>query len=320
MVPRAAGGAPLLIGVDLGGTKIEAAALGPCGETLARERAATPAGDYAATIRAIAALVAGLEARFGAARGVGFGIPGSVSPTTGLVRNANSTCLIGHPLAKDLEAALNRPVRLENDANCLAVSEAVDGAGAGAKVVFAVILGTGCGAGVAIEGRAHRGRHGVAGEFGHNPLPRATGPDEAPGPECWCGRLGCIETFLSGPGFSNRHFAATAKRATPPEIVAAARAGDPEARRSLDRYADRLARSLASVVNLIDPDVIVLGGGMSNVAEIYEGLGARIAPHVFSDAFDTPVLPALHGDSSGVRGAAWLWKAERESSGGPAWT
>lgn len=299
----------MLIGVDLGGTKIEAAVLAPGdGAMLARERVATPAGDYEATVRAVASLVGGLEARFGAPRGVGLGIPGSVSPTTGLVRNANSTCLIGRPLARDLETALGRPVRLENDANCLAVSEAVDGAGAGARLVFAVILGTGVGAGIAIDGRAHGGRNGVAGEFGHNALPRAFGPAETPGPQCWCGRRGCAETFLSGPGFSDRHFDATGRRFAPPQIVAAARDGDEEARRSLEDYADRLARSLAAVVNLLDPDAFVLGGGMSNVAEIYEGLGARIAAHVFSDAFDAPVRPALHGDSSGVRGAAWLWK------------
>lgn len=309
-VPRAGGKAPMLIGVDLGGTKIEAAALGEDGRFLARERVATPSGDYEATVRAVGTIVDGLAARFGAPRGVGIGIPGSASPKTGLVRNANSTCLIGRPLARDLEAALRRPVRLENDANCFAVSESVDGAGAGARLVFAVIIGTGCGAGVAIEGRALAGRHGVAGEFGHNPLPHAFGPEEAPGPACWCGRSGCLETFLSGPGFADRHHDATGERLTPPEIAAAARDGDAGARRSLELYRDRLARALAAVVNLIDPDVVVLGGGMSNIAEIYDGLIERIAPHVFSDAFDAPVRPALHGDSSGVRGAAWLWKNE----------
>lgn len=298
----------VLIGVDLGGTKIEAAAVAGDGAALARERTPTPAGDYEATVRAVAALVTGLEARFGAVPGVGVGVPGSPSPESGLIRNANSTCLIGRPLQRDLEAATGRAVRLENDANCLALSEAVDGAGAGQKVVFAVILGTGCGAGLAIDGRILSGRSGVAGEFGHNPLPRAEGPEEVPGPTCWCGRRGCLETYVSGTGLANRHCAATGERLTAEAIVAAARAGDPGARRSLSLYSERLARGLGAVVNLLDPDVIVLGGGMSNVFEIREGLAGRVRPHVFSDVFDTPILPALHGDSSGVRGAAWLWK------------
>lgn len=298
----------MLIGIDLGGTKIEAAALGENGAMLARERVPTPKNDYAAALRAIADLVQGLEARFGSSKGVGLGVPGSLSPATGLIRNANSTWFNGRPLGRDMEIALGRPVKIENDANCLAASEAVDGAGAGAHVVFAVILGTGCGAGIAIDGRPLAGRNGVAGEFGHNALPRPEGAEETPGPLCWCGRRGCVETFLSGPGFAASHQRREDVSMTAPEIVAAARTGNEAARRSLERYADRLARSLASTVNLLDPDVIVLGGGMSNVHEIYDGLTARIGFHVFSDVCSTPVRRALHGDSSGVRGAAWLWR------------
>jgi len=295
----------MLIGVDLGGTKIEAAALSERGEILARERVATPREDYHAGVRAIATLVEGLEARLGRARGVGVGTPGSLSPTTGLIRNANSTWINGRPLGRDLEAALGRPVRMENDANCLAVSEAADGAGAGSRLVFAVILGTGCGAGLAIDGRALGGRNAIAGEFGHNPLPWSSGPVEHPGPACWCGRRGCIETFLSGPGFARLH---GVRGVTAKNIVTAARAGETEALASFEAYRDRLARSLAAVVNLLDPDVIVLGGGLSNVDEIYDGLSALIARHVFADQSHTPVARALHGDSSGVRGAAWLWR------------
>lgn len=298
----------MLIGVDLGGTKIEAAALSEDGSMLARERTATPRDDYDGALSSIAALVCGLETRFGAARGVGVGTPGSLSPITGLVRNANSTWFNGRPLGTDLESALGRPIRMENDANCLAVSEAIDGAGAGAHVVFAVIIRTGCGAGIAIDGRALGGRNGVAGEFGHTPLPWPAGPEEIPGPACWCGKQGCAETYLSGPGFARLHAAAHGALSAAPDIVAAARAGDAAAAQTLERYRDRLARALAAVVNLIDADAIVLGGGMSNVDEIYEGLTERIAAFVFADRCDTPVLKAKHGDSSGVRGAAWLWR------------
>lgn len=299
----------MLIGVDLGGTKIEAAALADDGRMLVRERIPTPREDYSGALDGIAGLVAGIEARFGPARGVGIGTPGSLSPATGLIRNANSTWFNGRPLAHDLEAALGRPVRLENDANCLAVSEAVDGAGAGAHVVFAVILGTGCGAGIAIDGRALAGRNGVAGEFGHMPLPWASGSDEVPGASCWCGRRGCVETYLSGPGFARSHAASGAPAADAPAIVAAARAGDGGALASLEAYRGRLARALAVVVDVLDPDAIVLGGGMSNVEELYDGLTESIASHVFSDRCDTPVRKAAHGDSSGVRGAAWLWRS-----------
>lgn len=297
----------MLIGVDFGGTKIEAAALEADGVMLARERVATPR-DYSASLEAVAALVAGLERRFGPADGVGVGTPGSASPQTGLMRNANSTWLNGRPMPQDLEELLGRPVRVENDANCLAVSEATDGAGAGAHVVFAVILGTGCGAGIAIGGRPHAGRNGVAGEFGHNPLPWPQGAHETPGKECWCGRRGCNETYLSGPGLAAAHEAEGGRAMTAEEIASAALAGDAAAAGAIDRYAGRLARALGAVVNLLDPDVIVLGGGVSNIPAIYDGLTGRMAAHVFADSCGTPVRRAMHGDSSGVRGAAWLWK------------
>ena len=297
----------MLIGIDVGGTKIEAAALTEDGGWLARERISTPR-EYESAMAAIASLVASLERRFGAAAGVGVGIPGSLAPWTGLVRNANSTWLNGRPLGADLERVLGRPVRIENDANCLAISEAVDGAAAGRRVAFAVILGTGCGAGMAIDGRAWTGRNGVAGEFGHNPLPWATGADELPGTECWCGRRGCVETYLSGPGLSRAHAAATGRTWSAGEIAGAAERGDRDAAAAIEAYADRLARTLAAAINLLDPDVVVLAGGVSNIPALYRDVGARIAGYVFADRCDTPVVPARHGDSSGVRGAAWLWK------------
>ena len=298
--------APACLGIDLGGTKIEIAALGADGRFLLRERCATPQGDYRATLRAIRALVRQAEASLGAAGlSVGMGIPGSLSPVTGRVRNANSTVLNGQPLLQDLQALLGRPLRLENDANCLALSEATDGAGAGAEVVFAAILGTGVGAGVAVRGQVLHGRNGVAGEWGHNPLPMATAQELAR-PACWCGRAGCIETWLSGPGLARDHAHASGQQLEAASVVAAARAGDAAAQASLARYAERLARALAGVINLLDPDVIVLGGGMSNVQELYEQVPRLWAPHVFSDSVRTVLRPALHGDSSGVRGAAWL--------------
>jgi len=290
------------IGVDFGGTKIEAAALGPEGAIIARLRTPNP-GDYRPALAAVADLVAQVEqAAGGRAERIGVGMPGSISPRSGLVRNANSVWLNGEHFGDDLQAALQRPVRLANDANCLALSEAADGAGAGARVVFAAILGTGCGGGVVVEGALVEGRNGVAGEWGHSPLPWATA-DEHPGPACWCGRRGCLETWLSGPAFAADHGAGLKA----PEIIARARAGDAAAQAAFARYVDRLGRALAVVVDLIDPDVIVLGGGMSNVAELYDRLPAALAPHVFADGVDTPIRPAIHGDSSGVRGAAWLW-------------
>ncbi|WP_298432336.1 ROK family protein [Ottowia sp.] len=294
------------LGIDLGGTKIEIAALGADGRFLLRERCATPQGDYRATLQAIRALVRRAEASLGATGlPIGMGMPGSLSPVTGRVRNANSTVLNGQPLLQDLRALLGRPLRLENDANCLALSEATDGAGAGAEVVFAAILGTGVGAGVAVRGQVLCGRNGVAGEWGHNPLPLAT-PEELARPACWCGRAGCIETWLSGPGLARDHAHASGQQLAAAAVVAASRAGDAVAQASVARYAERLARALAGVINLLDPDVIVLGGGMSNVKELYEQVPRLWAPHVFSDSVRTVLRPALHGDSSGVRGAAWL--------------
>lgn len=298
----------MLIGLDWGGTKIEGVALDEGGDALMRERVPTPRDDYGGCIRAVVGLVEKFERETGRSASVGFGVPGSLSPTTGLIRNANSTWLNGRPLKQDLESALGRPVRIENDANCLAVSEAVDGAGAGMRVVFAVIIGTGCGSGIAIDARPLAGRNAIAGEFGHNPLPWAAGPDEDPGPACWCGKRGCVETFISGQGFARDHALTTGVLTRAEAIVAQARAGDPGAGASLASYVDRLARCCATVVNLLDPDVIVLGGGMSNVEELYDALPDRITRYVFADAIDTPVRRAAHGDSSGVRGAAWLWK------------
>ncbi len=296
-------------GIDLGGSKIEGIVLGADGRELARTRIATPQGDYLGTVRAVADLVANLERETGQVSRVGVGIPGTVSPATGLVKNANSTCLIGQPLDRDLAAALGRPVRLANDANCFAVSEAADGAAAGADVVFGVILGTGVGGGIAVRGTPLRGPNAIAGEWGHNPLPW---PDdsERPGPQCYCGLRGCIETFLSGPGLARDHKAATANDWTPPRITAQAAAGDKGAEKTLKRYEHRLARSLATVVNLLDPDVIVLGGGLSNLARLYENIPTIWGKWVFSDHLDTPLVQNQHGDSSGVRGAAWLWPAE----------
>lgn len=293
------------IGVDLGGTKIEIVALDVGGAVRLRRRVATP-GDYAGGIAAIAGLVEAAESELGARASIGIGIPGSENPTTRLIRNANSTWLNGRPLGADLEARLGRPVRLANDANCLAMSEAADGAGAGFGTVFAVILGTGCGGGLVVNGRVVQGRNHVAGEWGHNPLPWMS-PAEHPGPRCWCGQHGCLETFLSGPALAADCDGPGARDASTLPIRAAS--GDPSARGALERHADRLARALAAVVNLLDPEVIVLGGGLSNMDHLYREVPGLIARHVFSDAFDTPLRRARHGDSSGVFGAARLWDA-----------
>ena len=295
------------IGIDWGGTKMEAIALGRDGRELARERVPTPRNDYDACLDAARGLVARLETRTGARGTVGVGIPGTISPATGLVKNANSTWIIGRPLDTDLEAVLGRPVRIENDGNCLGVSEAVDGAGAGLRVVFAVIVGTGAGGGIAVDGRAISGLQRIAGEWGHNPLPWMS-EVEFPGPACWCGKRGCLETFVSGTGFAADFARATGEAATATEIVARMRAGDAAAAAAYRRYAERLARGLASVINILDPDAIVLGGGMSNVDELYQDLPRLLGAHAFSDECRTPVLKARHGDSSGVRGAAWLWR------------
>ena len=297
------------LGIDLGGTKIAGIVLDHDGATLAEARMPAPRGDYRATVEAVAGLALRLEAEAGAPCTIGIGMPGSLSPATGLVRNANSHWLNGRRFGIDLAERLERPLRIENDANCLAVSEAIDGAGAGARVVWAVILGTGVGSGIAIDGRALTGRNGIAGEWGHGPLPDPR-DDERPGPASYCGRRGCVETWLSGPGLAADHARRHGGTLTSEAIVAAARDGDPGARETLATHLDRLGRAAAQVVNLLDPDVIVIGGGLSRIPELIAGLPAAIAPHVFSDAFDTPVRASLHGDASGVRGAAWLWEAE----------
>ncbi|WP_193763121.1 ROK family protein [Methylorubrum sp. Q1] len=298
----------LRIGIDLGGTKIAGIALDAAGATRAETRVPTPRGDYAGTLDAIAGVVAALEQQAGATEAsVGVGMPGAVSRATGLIKNANSVWLNGRPFAADLTARLGRPVRVENDANCLAVSEAVDGAGAGETLVWAIILGTGVGSGIAVRGQALTGRNAIAGEWGHNPLPQPR-DDERPGPACYCGRNSCIETWLSGPGLTADFSRCTGQTLTGEAIVARAQAGDAEAAAAMARYRDRLGRAIAQVVNILDPDVIVLGGGLSRVEGLVAALPETIAPHVFSDRFDTPLRASRHGDASGVRGAAWLWE------------
>jgi fructokinase len=296
------------IGVDLGGTKIEALALRPDGAELLRRRVPTPRDDYAATIATIAQLVEAFDGALGRHGTVGIGMPGALSPASGLVKNANSVWLNGRPLARDLEARLGRPLRLANDANCFALSEARDGAAAGARVVFGVIVGTGTGGGLAVDGRVLTGPNAIAGEWGHNPLPWPR-EEEWPGPPCYCGKTGCIETFLSGPGLARDHRTRTGAALEPAEIVARAAGGDPAAEATLARYEARMARALASVINVLDPDVIVLGGGLSNLARLYTAVPRLWGPCVFSDRVDTPLVPPRHGDASGARGAAWLWEA-----------
>jgi predicted NBD/HSP70 family sugar kinase len=296
----------LRIGIDLGGTKIEGVALDQDGRERARKRVATPAGDYRATLDAVAGLVEALEREAGGQGTVGVGTPGAVSRATGLLKNANSVCLNGQPLREDLAARLGREVRLANDANCFALSEAVDGAAAGAAVVFGVILGTGTGGGIVVHGRVLDGVNAVAGEWGHNPLPWPRDA-ERPGPACYCGLHGCIETFLSGPGLARDHAAATGQTLSAADIAARAERGDAACGASLERYEDRLARALATVINLLDPDVIVLGGGLSNITRFYGGVPRLWGDYVFSDRVDTTLVQAKYGDASGVRGAAWLW-------------
>jgi len=289
------------VGIDLGGSKIEAALIDTSGALVLRRRVATPAGDYDGTVAAIQALVLGIEREIGAVCTVGIAMPGSVSPVTGLVKNANSTCLNGRRFESDLVAALGRPVRLANDADCFALSEATDGAAAGARCVFGVILGTGVGGGIVIDGKALIGCNAIAGEWGHNPLPWPT-DDERPGPPCYCGKSGCIETYLSGPGFA----ADSGGSASAAVIAAAAQAGEIAAAAALARYVDRLARALAGVINILDPDAVVLGGGLSRIAALYDDVPRVWDRYVFSDSVATRLLPPRHGDSSGVRGAAWL--------------
>jgi fructokinase len=294
------------IGIDMGGTKIEGVALTEEGDEAARLRVATPRGDYDATLATIVRVVHDLEAEVGARATVGVGIPGAISPATGLVKNSNSTWTIGRPLDRDLARALGRPVRMTNDANCFALSEAIDGAAAGAHGVFGVILGTGVGGGIVLGGRCLEGASRIAGEWGHNPLPRMS-DQERPGRLCYCGRRGCIETFLSGPGMAADHRAVTGETAASEQIVEQAAEGNAGALATLDRYVERLARALAVVVNLLDPDVIVLGGGVSNTPGLPERVQAALPPHVFSDEVVVRVARHVHGDASGVRGAAWLW-------------
>jgi len=301
------------IGIDLGGTKIEAIALGGGGEVRARRRVPTPRDDYDGTVAAIAALARAIEAETQATGTVGVGTPGATSPASGLMKNCNSTWLNGRPLRVDLEAALARPVRLANDANCFALSEATDGAAAGARVVFGVIVGTGTGGGIVVDGRPLDGPNAIAGEWGHNPLPWPEAA-EWPGAPCYCGRSGCIETFLSGPGLARDYREATGCETRADDVVAAASGGDVAAEAALARYEHRMAKALAAILNVLDPDVVVLGGGMSNVSRLYAQVPRLWGAWVFSDRVDTRLVPPVHGDASGVRGAAWLWPAGAPST------
>jgi fructokinase len=295
------------LGVDLGGTKIEILALESGGRELLRERASTPRENYEEAVRAIVGLVEDAERKLGRRGSLGVAIPGAISRVNGLVKNANSTNLIGHPLDKDLSHALGRPVRIENDANCFTLSEATDGAAAGAEIVFGIIAGTGVGGGVCVNGKVLTGAHSVSGEWGHNPLP-SPGPHEVEhAPYCYCGKRGCIETWCSGPALSSRYHKRTGKNLSVPEIVEAARRGSDAAQMTLENFYDRMARSIATVVNILDPDVIVMGGGLSNIDELYDELPAFVQRYAFTTESPTKIVKAMHGDSSGVRGAAWLW-------------
>jgi fructokinase len=298
--------ASMRIGIDLGGTKIEGIAIAGDGHERLRRRIASPRGDYARTLSAVAGLVREIEQEIGEAGSVGVGIPGTISPATGLIKNSNSTWLNGRALAEDLSRLLDRLVRFANDANCFALSEATDGAAAGARVVFGVIIGTGTGGGVVIDRQVLVGANAIGGEWGHNPLPAARGI-ESPGPDCYCGRRGCIETFLSGPALARDYAESGEVTITAQEIAARAVAGDALADAALGRYEDRMARALGSVINLIDPDVIVLGGGLSNIDRLYDRVPRLWSRFIFSDHVVTRLVRAKHGDSSGVRGAAWLW-------------
>lgn len=299
-------------GIDLGGTKTELAALSDDGTIVHRERVPSPKGDYRGTIEAIAGLVERAEAKTGQRGSVGVGIPGTISPISGLVKNANSTWLIGHPMDRDLSERLGRPVRLGNDADCFALSEASDGAAAGARSVFGVIIGTGVGGGLVFEGKLVGGPNAIAGEWGHNPLPAMRvidGLDERPGPQCYCGHTGCIETYLSGGALAADHLRHTGKKMTAEEIVAADLAGDKAADATMRRYIDRLGRALATIANIFDPETIVLGGGLSNATRLYRDVLPAMRAHTFTDELVTKLVRNKHGDSSGVRGAAWLWPA-----------
>ena len=297
------------IGIDLGGTKIEIIAIDDSGVELARQRVATPQGDYPGILNAIAALISDVEVTTKQRGSIGIGTPGSLSPATGLMRNSNSICLNGMPVKKDLENLLQRPIRMANDANCFALSEATDGAAQGAAVVFGVIVGTGTGAGVVVNRRVLTGPNAIAGEWGHNPLPWPQ-DNERPGPDCYCGKHGCIETFLAGPSFERDYAQATGNKVGAHEIVMLAEKSDTKAEQILLRYENRMARSLAHIINVLDPDVIVLGGGMSNVQRLYKNVPAIWGKYVFSDVVITRLVAPKYGDSSGVRGAAWLWRDE----------
>jgi fructokinase len=294
------------LGIDLGGTKIELVALDDCGRQLLRRRVPTPRGDYRATLAQIAQLVRAAEAELGQQGSLGIGTPGAISRASGLLKNSNSVVLNGQPMQRDLEALLGRPVRIANDANCFALSEATDGAAAGAGVVFGVIIGTGVGGGIVVHGRVLAGANAIAGEWGHNPLPWPQA-DELPGPDCYCGKQGCIETFLSGPGMAQMHQRLSGENLDAQAIAARAAGGNSACELTLQQYETRLARSLAHVINILDPDAIVLGGGMSNIERLYENVPGLWGRWVFSDRVDTQLLRNRHGDSSGVRGAAWLW-------------
>ena len=296
----------LRAGIDLGGTKIAGVVLDASGIEVCRERVATPQGDYQLTLQALVGLVTTLEEKAGQQCSVGVGMPGSVSRATGLVKNSNSVCLNGQPLRRDLEVLLDRPLRFANDADCFALSEAADGAAAGAAVVFAVIIGTGTGGGLVVNRQLVSGPNGIAGEWGHNPLPWPQ-PDELPGPPCYCGRQGCIETWLSGPGLARDHQQTHGVSMDAMTVAQCAELGDTRAAATMQRYVDRMARALASVINIVDPDVIVLGGGVSNYKRLTEAVPACWGEYVFSDRVDTRLVAAKHGDASGVRGAAWLW-------------
>lgn len=310
-------GGRLRIGIDLGGTKIEGLAIDATGQELARIRIATPSGDYRATLASLAALVSRLRQEAPKPHEqelhelddvtVGIGMPGSISPTTGLVQNANSTWLNGQPFVADVRAAVGLPVRFANDANCFALSESIDGAGAGAKTVFGVIVGTGTGGGIVIDGRILDGPRGIGGEWGHNPLPWPR-MDELPGPQCWCGRRGCIEAWVSGPALADDHWRQTGDRHSGEEIARRAQGGESASASTLERHQDRLARALAHVINIVDPDVVVLGGGLSKLNHLYERLPQAVLPHLFTDAPSVDIRPPKWGDASGVRGAAWLFE------------
>lgn len=300
------------LGIDWGGTKIEIIALSNDGKELYRQRISTPRDDYQGCLEVVRQLVADAEDATRQTGTLGLGIPGSLSPKTGLVKNANSTWMNGQPLDKDLEAVLGRKVRIQNDANCLAVSEATDGAGTGAHVVQAIIIGTGSGSGIAIDGKAHRGANGIGGEWGGITVPWLKA-DEYPGPDSWIGHKGVIDRWCSGTGFQLEYKERTGELLKGQDIMALKRSSDPVASDVYANYVSRLARSLAMCANLLDPDVFVLGGGMSNIDELYEDLPGEMAPYIFSDTFETPIRKALHGDSSGVRGAAWLWSGEEAS-------